>query len=134
MFCTKSDIIQNIRVEELDAITRTDDAVVDAAILAVETEAIGYLAAYDTDAMFSATGTDRDPLLLSFIKDMATYEVLDLSPLNQDLDDRRARWKRAVDYLKGVQQGSLTPNWPKLDTDTSGTVLYGSQDARNNYY
>ena len=62
------DMYTHIYQENMDAISRGDDAVMLSAIDAAIEEASGYLTKYDTQKIFSARGSERNAILLLFIK------------------------------------------------------------------
>ena len=101
-----------------------------------ETEAVeeisGYLRPkYDTDAIFSATGTERNRLIVMYTCDIALYHMTASAPQKMGMEIRKERYERAIKWLEGVQAGKIVPDLP-LATDQEGgliggTIVCGSQ-------
>ena len=101
-----------------------------------ETEAVeeisGYLRPkYDTNAIFNATGTDRNRLLVMYTCDIALYHMAASAPQKMGMEIRKERYERAIKWLEGVQAGKIVPDLP-LATDENGNpvgfpMVYGSQ-------
>ncbi|MEG2555524.1 MAG: phage protein Gp36 family protein [Odoribacter sp.] len=140
MFITKKDFKMAIREYELDEITAKDDTLVEIAISTAIGEMKPYLFRYDVDKIFSAEGDKRESLLVRFAVDIAVFELVSIARPDQDLENRRALYKRAIDWLKQVRDDSLPTGLPEVrgDTDESGNpigdVMSGSQPQRNNYF
>jgi phage gp36-like protein len=124
-FIETSDYDASIHREILDSLLRTDSATSDPQIVEIcEDRAIsemkGYLdKIYDVDAIFSATGKDRNALILMFALDISIFHIFcqhnpyKISKIRQD------RYDRAVEWLKGVMKGDITiEGAPKLADDT----------------
>ncbi|MFV0505762.1 MAG: phage protein Gp36 family protein [Bacteroidales bacterium] len=140
-FITSTDITTHLYSEQVDNISREDKTILTSAIDGAIAEAKGYLSAYDIDTIFKATGRRRNALLLIFVKDIAVWHFINLANPATDYEAREARYKRAVEWLKGVQKGDVVPDLPKLETDTdgdgkpdSGAVLSGSNPKRQNHF
>ena len=101
-----------------------------------ETEAVeeisGYLRPkYDTNAIFSATGTERNRLVVMYTCDIALYHMAASAPQKMGMEIRKERYERAIKWLEGVQSAKIIPDLP-LSTDEQGhpdglPVIYGSQ-------
>lgn len=121
------DIIQN------DAPTRAT------AELAAEAELVSYLSArYDTVAIFSATGTDRNAVIVMLYVDMVLYHLHARISPEQVPTLRAERYRAAKDWLKAVAKQEINPALP-LPTDTDGNnpkeeVRYGSNPARSHHF
>lgn len=113
-FINITDYDATIHKEILDSLLRKDSASYDPQIIEIcEDRAIlemrSYLnKAYDCDAIFSATGTDRHALILMFAIDITVYHIFcqhnpyKISKIRQD------RYDRAIEWLKGVMKGDIT--------------------------
>lgn len=137
MFITKEDLKITIRQYEVDEITGGDDALVEAAISAAIGEIKPFLFRYDTERIFGAAGADRHPLLVRFAADIAVFELVSIARPDQDLENRRALYRRALDWLKQVKDEDLPVDFPKKEITLPAadvTVAYGSQPKRNNYF
>lgn len=138
MFLTVEELATHLYQENLATISDGDDAIVFAAIQGAIQEAKGYLAAYDREAIFSATGNDRNALLLIFVKDIAVWHFINLSNAGVNIELRLNRYERAVSWLKAVQKGDITPDFPPAKNDegveTAGIIKYGSNPKRNQHF
>lgn len=140
MYISTDELKTHLYTENVDVITRQDDTIVQAAIDAAVAEAKGYLTAYDVKTEFEKTkpvnGADtRNALLLIFIKDIAVWHFVNLCNAGTDLQLRQDRYERAIDWLKAVQKGNVTPDLPAQPEDTkTGIILFGSNPKRNNHY
>ncbi len=139
MYLSPSELSSHLYRESLDTISREDEAPILAAIDAAIAEARGYLTAYDTAALFSATGEERNALLLLFVKDIAVWHFVNLCNAGTDLDLREKRYDRAISWLRQVQKGEVVPDFPILDKDEdgkpdgAGAYIYGSNPKRTQH-
>ena len=128
----KTDIKTHLYGEIIDAITRQDDTIIAASIDAAISEAKGYLSDYDIATIFAQTGSARHPLLLTLIKDMAVWHFLSLSNPSADLQLRRSRYERSIEWLHGVQKRTIIPDLPPIPVvdNITGSIRFGSNDPR----
>ncbi len=113
-FINITDYDATIHKEILDSLLRKDSASYDPQIIEIcEDRAISEMRsylnkAYDCDAIFSATGTDRHALILMFAIDITVYHIFcqhnpyKISKIRQD------RYDRAIEWLKGIKKGDIT--------------------------
>ncbi len=139
MFITKEDFNITIRPYEVDQITDGDDTIVDMAISAAIGEMKPYLFRYDTDRIFSASGSERHSLLVRFAVDIAVFELVSIARPDQDLENRRALYKRAIDWLKQVKDEEMPVDLPLKEEEPDGEklaggILAGSHPQRPNYF
>lgn len=113
-FLIPSEIESHLYPEVTRAINRseTDTTQLQAAIDAAIAETRGYLNAYDRDAIFSAVGSDRNPILLLYCKDIAVWHFIQLSNPGVEMDLRLNRYEKAVKWLQLVQSGRTNPDLP----------------------
>ena len=127
-FITPKELETHLYKENIEAISREDETILTAAIDAALQEAYGYLGAYDRKKIFEATGSQRNALLLIFVKDIAVWHF------------RQDRYERAVAWLRQVQKSDIKPNLPIIDEDgdgkpdTAGEYIYGSNPKRNQHF
>ncbi len=127
MFIDKKELNSAIYEYQLTGIT-PDDAIVQQAILAAISEAISYLnGKYDTQAIFSAEGEQRNPLVLEHCKSMAVWYLLRLSHADVLYDKMKDYYTMAIDWFKAVagitESGkTIAPDLP-LKKDEEGDVL-----------
>lgn len=136
MYTTKDELKTHMRVDSIDVITDGDDTIVEAAIDTAVQEAKGYLGRYNTTQIFSAVGAARNTLLLTFVKDLASWHLVVLSNYQADIEFREKRYNRAVSWLKGVQGGDITPDLPLADitTEKPGKIIYGSNPKKTQHF
>lgn len=124
-FITTEDYDASIHREILDALLRHDSDVSDSAIVEIcEDRAIEemrcYLSKYyDCDAIFSATGSDRNPLILMMAVDIAVYHIFCQHNPYKMSEIRKERYNRAVEWLKAVAAANITIDGaPRLPEET----------------
>ena len=137
-FLTTDELSTHLYAESIDVITRGDDTLTVAAIDTAIQEAKGYLGAFDKVAIFGATGTSRNALLLTFVKDIAAWHLINLCNAGSDLKLRQDRYERAVAWLKAVQKGEVSPDLPVPEVaagePTGASIAFGSNDQRNQHF
>jgi phage gp36-like protein len=137
-YISTDELKTHLYAENIDVIARSDDTIIQAAIEAAVVEAKGYLTAFDIKAEFEKVKSDpdtRNALLLIFIKDIAVWHFVNLCNAGTDLQLRQDRYERAIDWLKSVQKGNVTPDLPALPDDTkTGLILFSSNQKRNNHF
>ena len=139
-FITKDDLISHLKAEVVDFISESDDDVVNAAIDASIEEAKGYLSDYDIDTIFGAAGTDRNPIILLYTKDLAVWHFINLANPNVDIAFRETRYRLAIEWLEKVQSRKTNPAIPLRPTLPGGApyqwdlVAAGSNSSRRSRY
>jgi phage gp36-like protein len=133
-FLTPDELGSHLYAENIEVITRGDDTLTVAAIDAAIQEAKGYLGAFDKAAIFSAEAEARNALLLTFVKDIAAWHLINLCNAGSDMKLRQDRYERAVNWLKEVQKGNVSPDLPVIVGETVGTITYGSNEKRNQHF
>lgn len=125
-FITVDDYSASIRLEFVEKAARGDENILEIVENEAITEMKSYLSGrYDVKEIFSATGEDRHDLVLMFAKDIAIYH---LCSIREGLmtQTRIDRYKRAIDWLKGVQKGELVvEGLPRLEAS--------EQEAKSEY-
>lgn len=124
-FITTTDYDASIHKEILDSLLRADLPTYDPQIVEIcEDRAIaemrGYLnKIYDCDAIFSAQGADRHPLILMFAVDITIYHIFCQHNPYKISQIRKDRYDRAVEWLKGIMSGDITIDGaPQLPPET----------------
>jgi len=112
--------IQDYKVVIGDAAFRTVSQADPEVVAVAETEAVeemaGYLRpVYDTDAIFSATGSDRNRLIVMYAADIALYHMSAALPQKMGAEIRKERYDRAIKWLEGVQSGRIVPDIPRAE-------------------
>ncbi|MXV37684.1 DUF1320 domain-containing protein [Flavobacteriaceae bacterium Ap0902] len=152
MFLQKEDLKNNIYNYQIDQITEGDDIIVLQAMASAEEELRSYLQGnhkkeyldgrlrYDVDAILSATGTDRNAMLLNCAINIAKWNIVDLCNVDIIYEQAKERYDRAVDWLKQLAKGvvnlsSLPTIKESDDTDESeskmNAFIYGSRKKFN---
>lgn len=86
---------------------------------------------YDTSALFSAEGNERNRLIVMYACDIALYHMSASLPQKMGTEIRKERYERAIKWLEGVQAGKIVPDLP-VATDEEGNpvgfpMVYGCQ-------
>lgn len=86
---------------------------------------------YDTSALFSAEGNERNRLIVMYTCDIALYHMAASLPQKMGTEIRKERYDRAIKWLEGVQAGKNVPDLP-VSTDEEGNpvgfpMVYGCQ-------
>jgi uncharacterized protein DUF1320 len=137
-FLTKEELKTKSHIEIIDAITRGDDAIVEMIISESITFMKGYLTArYDVNAVFAASGNNRDQVVLKMLKAIVIYEIYSshnpqmMTQVVKDNNDRAIKW------LEKVQKASINPSLPiavNEDNEKVSYVKHGSNTKRGNHY
>lgn len=133
MFLSNEEMKTHLHQEDVDVISRGDDTLMTAAIDTAMQEAKGYLSKYDKAVIFETTGTERNALLLTFLKDIAAWHFLVICNAGSDYKMRQDRYDRAVSWLKAVQRGDISPDLPAAETD-KGTIIFGSNEQKGQHF
>lgn len=121
MFLTTTDLGQVIYEYQINEITEGDTNIVLQALAAAEQEVRSYLEInvnraasidgrllYDVPAIFAATGTERNPLILQHSITVAKYHVIQLCNMDVIYEQAEKRYDRAVSWLKMLAKGDIT--------------------------
>jgi phage gp36-like protein len=138
MFITTEELKSVAYSYQLQQIVENDETIIQMAIDAAIEEARSYLTArYDCNAIFSATGGDRNPLILELCKDIALWYIVRLSNVDMLYENVKERYDRAIDYFNRVAKSLISPNLPQ-STDEHGNSQYpmrfGSMDKQKYDY
>jgi phage gp36-like protein len=104
-------------------------------IAAAEGEARSYLAGrYNVNAIFAATGAQRNQLLLELTKNIAVWYIVRLSNVDLIYTHAKERYDAAVEWLNRVADGKLNPDLPPALADgvpDGSAISWGSSEKRN---
>jgi len=135
MFIEEKDLYIAIREYEVRDIVQGDAALIDIAISTAVGEMKPYLHRYDCEKIFSATGEARESLLVRFAVDIAVFELVSIARPDQDLENRRALYNRAIGWLKQVRDEKIPCGLPLLPiAPEDAKVLSNSNPKRTNYF
>ncbi len=135
-FINLTDYDASIHAEILDAVTRKDPAIVEICEDRAITEMKGYLQArYDCDAIFNATGIDRNQLVLMMAIDISLYHILCVHNPQNLSTMRQARYDRAMKWLEKVSENKLSiAGAPELEKESQTPAnLMGSNPKRTQH-
>jgi len=134
-FLEKADLYILILEDELEEITRGDDTIINAAISSAVSEARTHLFdSYDVDEIFGATGSSRHALMVNLVSDIALYFIVGRSQAGQDVDDRKARYDRAIKTLTAMKKSETYSDLPRREETEQTHIIYGSNTKRSNHY
>lgn len=93
---------------------------------------------YDVDAIFSAVGTARNPLILSITKTIAEWWIIQLCNADVVYEHVKERYDRAIKWLTQLNKGGVNlSDLPQKDifsdTDPSAPSLYYGSRPKFNY-
>ncbi|WP_271783881.1 phage protein Gp36 family protein [Aquimarina algiphila] len=150
MFLNKEDLGVAIYGYQLEQITEGNDSIVTMAMAAAQEEARSYLTAnnskdyldgrfvYDTQAIFSATGSDRNPLILQHCITLAKWHIVQLSNVDILYEQIKERYDRATDWLTKLAEGEINlstlPTVNLSEDTTKQPFAFGSRAKFNHDY
>lgn len=137
-FIDPSDYDATVHRDIIDALTRGNNAILDICEDRAIEEMKSYLSArYEAEAIFDARGGDRHPLVLMMCLDIATYHIYSAgNPQKMQNGIRKDRYERAVEWLKGVQRGTISINGAPLlqEEQRQQDFLYRSNPKRTLHF
>jgi phage gp36-like protein len=137
-FLETSEIKTHLYGGIVDEISREDESILQDAIIAATGEVEGYIRAYDTTAIFSATGTERHPTLLLYTKDIAVWHYIQLANPGVEMELRKYRYEQALEWLGKVQSGKINPTMPYPSEppaeEANNYIKYGTIEKRKNNF
>lgn len=109
-FLDKTDLASAIYGYQVDQITEGNDEIVYQAIEAAIQEVKSFLSEtlYDTVAIFSATGTNRNALLLAHTKTIAKWYIVELCNADIIQEQAKDRYDRAISWLTKLSKGTVS--------------------------
>lgn len=139
MFIEISDLGSAIYGYQIEQITEGNNDLTLQAINAAIEEVSGYLSGnslYDVTAIFAATGTDRNALIVTHTVTVAKWYLVELCNADVIYEQAKERYDRATAWLKLLSKGAVTvaslPTIPiaesSAETDTFG---FGSRPKFN---
>jgi phage gp36-like protein len=138
-FIELTDYDASIHREILASLTREDEAIVEICEGRAVAQMRGYLSRrYDTEAIFSAKGDERHPLVLMMALDIAIYHIFsihnpaNLKPMRKDRYDRAMEWLRQVAGEEISIDGA--PLLPTAERAAKAAFLTASNPRRVNHY
>ena len=112
----EGDYVGLIKEEVLQQVIQNDSNVLDWAEDTAQAQMESMInQRYDVANIFSQTGDHRDPLIIMYMMDIVLYHVHTRIPEREVTEKRQKRYDKALDFLKKVNEGLLTPAWPRVD-------------------
>ena len=125
MFLNIDELKSVIYDYQLSEIVEDDITIAEMAIQAAIEEVKSYLCSrYDTDKTFAAEGSERNPLILEFTKDVTLWQIIRLSNPDIIRDRVKDRYDRAIDWLDKVAKGLISPTLPLAQDEQGGEISY----------
>lgn len=107
-FIVIGDYDASIHAEILDSLIRSNSAIIEVCEDRAISQMRSYLnKRYDCDAIFSATGSDRHPLVLMFAIDIAIYHMFCIHNPYKMSAIRKERYDAAMEWLKAVADSNI---------------------------
>ncbi len=108
-------------------ISQADPILVENAEVEAIEEMSGYLRpVYDVEAVFSASGSGRNRLVVMYTADIALYHMSAALPQKMGSEIRKERYDRAIRWLEGVQSGRIVPDLPLAEDANDGSSSIGT--------
>lgn len=139
-FVTPDDYKKVIKDEILNKVIQAEPFILYDAERAAQSEIESYLRPrFDVATIFGQVGNARNALLVMYFVDVVLYHIHARINPQRTPDLRDVRYERAIDWLRDVTKGLITPDLPTLPTEEGSTanntaILYGSKPKRNNDY
>lgn len=137
------DMDTHIYAENMNEITRDNDAIITAAIAAAISEAKSYLSRFDLLKIFGDDLTEpvhTDDNLWNKVKDLALWQLVTLGQANIKIDLARTRYEDAIRWFEKVSEHKINPGLPmpgddaETSTNESGSIDWNSLPKRNNHF
>ncbi len=137
MFLDSLDYKVTIGERAFDLIQQSEEANrLKAEEMAME-EMAGYLRPkYNISKIFARRGEERNMHLVMTLCDMALYHLVSWLPSKMGYEIREIRYKRAIEWLEGVQKGKIVPDLDLAvdeDGETGASEIRYGGEKRNNY-
>ncbi|RQO78103.1 hypothetical protein DBR40_09135 [Pedobacter sp. KBW01] len=125
-FITPQEFTTHIFEEAIGTISQGNQSNFDEAIETAMSKAARCLGKYNTDEIFASQGADKKKYseLITYIKDIAKYHFISVSPVQVDFEAAERKFKAATQELEKIQHSPLIKGWPLAERKTS--ISYGS--------
>lgn len=134
MFLTEADLGSTMYGYQIDQIIDGDETIVPIALAAAEEEVRSYLTGnnkkdwqdgrlqYDVNAILSASGADRNALLVKMTVVIAKWWIVDLCNADIIYEQSKERYDRATAWLKDLASGKINlSTLPLIDNELTTT-------------
>ena len=138
-FVELTDYDASIHRDILDALVREDEAVIEVCEDRAIAEMRCYLSKrYDCDKIFSATGEQRNQLVLMMVIDIAVYHIFCIHNPQKLSQVRKDRYERAVEWMKAVAAEEISiagaPLLPPEERSQNSPFRIISNRKRTNHW
>lgn len=136
-FVNIEDYDASVHREILDALVRDDQSLVEICEDRAIAEMRCYLSKrYDCDAIFSASGEDRNQLILMMVIDIAVYHIFCIHNPQKLSQIRKNRYERAVEWIRAVADEEISiegvPMLPEDERASKASLMFKSNRKRVN--
>lgn len=136
-FVDIKDYDASVHREILDALVRDDETLVEICEDRAIAEMRGYLSKrYDCNSIFSASGEERNQLILMMVIDIAVYHIFCIHNPQKLSQVRKDRYERAVEWMKAVANEEVSidgaPLLPEEDRARKAALMFKSNPKRIN--
>ena len=136
-FVNIEDYDASVHREILDALVRDDQSLVEICEDRAIAEMRCYLSKrYDCDAIFSASGEDRNQLILMMVIDIAVYHIFCIHNPQKLSQIRKDRYERAVEWMRAVAAEEISiegvPMLPEDERASKASLMFKSNRKRVN--
>lgn len=136
-FVDIKDYDASVHREILDALVRDDETLVEICEDRAIAEMRGYLSKrYDCNSIFSASGEERNLLILMMVIDIAVYHIFCIHNPQKLSQVRKDRYERAVEWMKAVANEEVSidgaPLLPEEDRARKAALMFKSNHKRVN--
>lgn len=136
-FVDIKDYDASVHREILDALVRDDETLVEICEDRAIAEMRGYLSKrYDCNSIFSASGEERNQLILMMVIDIAVYHIFCIHNPQKLSQVRKDRYERAVEWMKAVANEEVSidgaPLLPEEDRARKSALMFKSNPKRIN--
>ena len=142
-FIAKADFPQSVHDDILNALTKGDDSKITRNCESTIDEMKAYLnGRYDVDAIFDATGNDRNRFLLRIALSITLYFIYKIHNPRKLPEEIQTDYEKAMSDLEKIRDGELNPvglpapptDQPEANSGNNDPVQWGSDDALENSY
>lgn len=136
-FVNIEDYDASVHREILDALVRDDQSLVEICEDRAIAEMRCYLSKrYDCDTIFSASGEDRNQLILMMVIDIAVYHIFCIHNPQKLSQVRKDRYERAVEWMRAVADEEISiegvPMLPEDERASKASLMFKSNRKRVN--
>lgn len=121
MFLTVDDYHPVCDQYEFEQITQNEDIRLAAEAAAVEQISSYLRNRYDTDRLFSAVGSCRNPMVVQCAVNISLWLMIHRLPQNMGHERRECLYNDAIKWLRDVQASKASPDLP-VYVDADGTT------------